>query len=95
MHALFKEVELGLTDTHLSIHLEHALTSIIEGVIADGLKLKVFTVTAENIERLSLRLLRVALVPRRGGTCLLIVDDLSTAFVEVHVEEDHLLNKKY
>ena len=39
VNALFKEVQLRLTDTHLTIHLEHALSSIIERIVTDGLEL--------------------------------------------------------
>ena len=38
MHALFEEMELGLADAHLIVHFEHALTSIVKGIVANGLK---------------------------------------------------------
>ena len=38
MHAFFEEVELWLTNSHLSVKLEQAFTGIIEGFKTDRLK---------------------------------------------------------
>lgn len=41
MDALFKEIEFRLAHSHLPIHLEHALTSIIKWIEADWLELQI------------------------------------------------------
>ena len=92
VHTLFKQVELGLANTHLSVHLEHALTSIIEWVVANRFKLQVLRMASQHIERLWLRLTWMSLVHVGGRTLLLIIDNLASALVKVDIEEDHLLN---
>ena len=39
MYTLLEEIELRLADAHLTIHLEEALTSLIERIVADWFKL--------------------------------------------------------
>ena len=92
MDALLKQVELWLTNAHLSIHLEEALTSIIEWVVANGFKFQVSSMATQNVQRFRLGLLRMFLVHAWCRTLLLVINDLASALVEIDIEEDHLLD---
>jgi len=94
VHALFELVQLGLANSHCAVHLEHALTSIIEGLEAHGLELQVFRVAAKHVEGFGLCLLGVTLVHGRSGSLLLESQNFLSALVKVNVEEDHLLYNK-
>ena len=54
MDALLEEVELGLADSQQAIHLEEALTGIIEGFEADGFEGEVLRMAAKQVEGLFL-----------------------------------------
>ena len=47
---------------------------------------------AKYIKCFRLRFIRVTLSHAGRGSLLLVVDDLATALIKVHIEEDHLLN---
>ena len=94
MNAFFEEIELGFTDTHLSIHFEKALSCVIERVVADGLKLQILGVASEQVQSFRLGLLGVTLVHRWSGPLFFVVNDFTAALVEVHIEKDHLLQQK-
>ena len=93
MDALLEKVELRLTDTHLSVHLEEALSCIIERIIADWLELQVLWVASEHIKSFGLWLFWMALIHAWSCSLFLVVDDLPSTLVKVHVEENHLLQK--
>ena len=50
VHALLEHVELGLAHTHLTIHLEHALSGVIERIKAYRFKLEVLRVAAKQVQ---------------------------------------------
>ena len=68
MHTFFEKIQLGLTNAHLAIHAEKALTSIIERVETDGLEGKVFRVATEKVKGFGFAFLRMELCHRSGGT---------------------------
>ena len=62
VHALFEEVELWLTDAHLSVHFKQALSCIVEWIIAYWLKLEVLGMASKQRKCLSFGLLGVTLI---------------------------------
>ena len=60
MHTLLEQLHLGLADSHLTVHLEEALSRVIESLEAHGLEGQILRVAAQDIERFLLGLLRVS-----------------------------------
>ena len=83
VNTLFEQVQLGLAHTHLAIHFEQALPSIVESVEADGLELQVLSVATEHVECLCLGLLGVTGNGAVRVASVLVPDDLLAALVEV------------
>jgi len=92
VHALLEQVQFGFAYAQLSVHFEKALARVVKGLQAHGLKLQVLRVATEQVKRFGLGLLGVALGHVGGGPFVFVANDLLSALVEVHVEEDHLLD---
>ena len=92
VHALFEKVQFGLAYSHLPVHFEHALTGIIEWVVAHWFECQVLRMASKHIERLWLRVPRMPLIHVWSCSLLFIINYLTSTLVEVDVEEDHLLD---
>lgn len=93
MDTLLKEVELRLAHSKLPLHLEHALTSVVKRFEAYRFELQILRMAAKQVECLRLRFFRMSLCHRWRCSFLFVFDNLTTAFVKVHIEEDHLLKE--
>ena len=91
VHALLEQLHLGLAHSHLTVHLEEALSAVIESLEADWLEREVLSVATQHVERLLLGLLRVSNVQAVGITRVLISDNLLAALIKVNVGEDEAL----
>ena len=83
VNTLFEQVQLRLAHTHLTVHFEQALSSIVEGVEADRLELEVLRMATEHVECFGLGLLWVTGNGAVRVASALVPDDFLAALVEV------------
>ena len=91
MDALFEQIDLRFTNPHLSLHLEHAFTCIVEGIEANWFERKILRVAPNKIQCFRLWFLGMSFIHRWSGSLLFVFDDFASALIKVNVEEYHLL----
>ena len=91
VHALFEQLHLGLAHSHLTVHLEEALSAVIESLEADGLKGQVLRVATQHVKSFLLALLRVSNVQAVSIARVLVSNDFLAALIKVNVGEDETL----
>ena len=92
VHAFFKKIEFRLTYSHLTVKSEEAFSCIIESFKTHWLKGEVIRMASEKVECFGLGLFWLSSIHVDWVPLVFESEDLLSAFIEVNVREDEVLN---